>query len=92
MEVASEWGCTPEDYLGSDEPIGVWPDNWDAVNLFVAMLTQWRMGFSGRTGLDYGVVPTVLRLLGIARSSWPDLFQDLRVMEQAALTQMRVKQ
>jgi hypothetical protein len=56
------------------------------------MLSQWRTGMAGATGLDYGVIPTVLRLVGIPRAEWPGCFEDLRVMEDAALHQMRANQ
>lgn len=47
---------------------------------------------SGATGLDYAVIPTVLRLIQMPRAEWPDVFEDLRVMEDSALTQMRANQ
>jgi hypothetical protein len=59
--------------------------------VFVAMSTQWRVGMSGPTGLDYNALPTVLRLTGAARGDWADLFEAVRVMEDAALEKMREK-
>lgn len=53
------------------------------------MSTQWRSGFSGATGLDYSALPAVLRMTGMARKDWPQIFDDLRILEDAALTQMR---
>lgn len=44
---------------------------------------------AGPTGLDYAAVPVVLRLIDIPRSQWAGVFEDLRVMEDAALTQIR---
>jgi hypothetical protein len=67
----------------------VWPDNLPAVNVFVALSTQWRTGFSGATGLDYTAVPVVLRLQQLPRSDWPDTFDALRVLEGEALAVMR---
>lgn len=69
-------------------------ENWTAVRAFAAMGTQWRyrpagMGGSVPAGLDYGVVPDVLRLLGLKRKRWPVVFEQLRVMELAALEVMR---
>lgn len=57
--------------------------------MFNALGTQWRIGMGGATGLDYNAVPVVLRLQGVPRSDWPQLFDDLRVMEGAALQAMR---
>ena len=74
----------------SGPPIEVWPDNWESVGVFLAMDTQWRFGAMGPTGLDYGVLPTVLQdFLNIKRADWPAIFHDIRVMESAALQQMR---
>lgn len=62
----------------------MWPENWPAVALFVELTTQWRFGPAGPTGLDYGVLP-------ILCPEWRDHFDDLRVMEAAALEEMRKK-
>ena len=68
-----------------------WPEHQVAVAVFSKMATQWRTGFSGATGLDYGALPTVLRLAGVPRADWPALFDDIRVMERGALHLMREK-
>lgn len=59
--------------------------------VFEHLTTQWRVGFAGATGLDYGVLPSVLRLLGMPRVEWPCLFKDIRVMERGALHHMRAQ-
>jgi len=79
-------GLTEDDLdIGAD----IWPENLQAYELFSALRTQWRVGMAGATGLDYSAVPTVLRLQGVPRADWPQLFEDLRVMESAALQAMR---
>jgi hypothetical protein len=45
----------------------------------------------GATGLDYNVIPVTLRLMRVPRADWPDMFDDLRVMESAALSAMSNK-
>lgn len=70
----------------------IFADTLQALNVFVAMGTQWRVGMSGATGLDYAVLPSVLRLLEVPRKQWRDLFDDLRVMEESALEQIHRKQ
>lgn len=59
----------------------------------VAMATQWR--YAGMTalaaGLDYAAMPAVLRLVGVPRSEWGQVFEDLRVMEDAAMAVMNRK-
>lgn len=67
----------------------MWPDNLAAVNTFIAVATQWRVGPGGPTGLDYAAVEPALRLTGVPRRRWREVFTDLRVMEDAALAQMR---
>lgn len=83
------FGLTVEEAHGS--PIEVWPDNVDAVNVFIAMSTQWRTSFSGVTGLDYAALPAVLELLHIPKRERPGVFDGLRAMEDAALEVMRKK-
>ncbi|WP_211840913.1 DUF1799 domain-containing protein [Pseudoxanthomonas sacheonensis] len=76
----------PED-IGSSA-FEVWPENHRAVETFISLSTQWRTGAMGATGLDYGVLPQVLRLLGVPRAEWPELFEQLQVIESEALTIM----
>jgi hypothetical protein len=59
-----------------------------AVSVFIAMQTQWRVGMGGAVGLDYSALPAVLDLEGITEGK-RELFSDIRVMESAALEQMR---
>ena len=53
------------------------------------MSTQWRIGAVGAVGLDYNVVPLVMRMIGIPASERPGLFESLRTMEETALATMR---
>jgi len=53
-----------------------------------SMGTQWRMGAGGATGLDYGVLPNVMRLVGVPVKDRPGVFQDIRVMESEAIAVM----
>ena len=71
--------------------VELWPDNVDTINVFRALDTQWRVGVNGPTGLDYAVLPAVLRLTAIPRKDWPDVFAGLRVCEGVALEQMHKK-
>jgi hypothetical protein len=70
-------------------PVEVWPDNLAAVNVFIAMSTQWRVGMSGRTGLDYAALPAVLDLSDVPKAERADVFESLRTLEDAAMEQMR---
>lgn len=59
--------------------------------MFIAMSTQWRIGMSGATGLDYNALPVVMKLGGIPAKDRPAVFEDVRIMEDAALVQMRAE-
>jgi hypothetical protein len=69
--------------------VDCWPEHQVAVGVFSRLTTQWRVGFSGAVGLDYVALPTVFQLLGVSRTDWPQLFEDIRVMERGALHYMR---
>lgn len=79
------FGFSPEDY---DETVEVWPDNWPSFLVMDSMGTQWRTGAGGATGLDYGVLPNVMKLVGIPAKDCPGVFQDIRVMESEAIAVM----
>lgn len=82
----SAFGLTVEDVAPAD--VDLWPDNEPAVLVFAQMSTQWRVGMGGPVGLDYTPLPFVLRMSGIARTDWPDLFASVRLMENTALKAM----
>lgn len=73
----------------SGPPLEVFEDNLPAVNLFTTLVTQWRPGASGPTGLDYSAVLAALQMNGVPKKEWRYLFEDIRVMEDAALEQIR---
>ncbi|KAI3597714.1 hypothetical protein D8I24_6530 [Cupriavidus necator H850] len=80
---------------GSGEDCQVHADNWEAWQLFRRLGTQWRrvagMADCMRTGLDYAAVEPVLRLLGVKRKRRTALFNDLQVMEAAALEELEAQ-
>jgi len=51
--------------------------------VFRACATQWRSGAGGATGLDYNVLPWLMKLQGIDDEA--AALADLRVMESVAL-------
>lgn len=72
-----------------DMCIEIWAENWPVFQIFAYDLTtQWRIGMCGATGLDYNVLPFLFRARGIARSKWGEALDDIRAMEQAALSEM----
>lgn len=85
------FGLTIEDY--ADESIAwVWPENVMATNVFVALSTQWRVGPAGPFGLDYSVLYQKLDRMDIPPAEREQLEEDIRILEDAALSQMRSDQ
>lgn len=68
-------------------PLEVWQEHWDDKELFVAMSTQWRVGASGATGLDYNALPVVARAMRIKLT--PARFDAVRIMENEAIEVFR---
>jgi len=71
--------------------VEIWPDNEVAVDVFIAMTTQWNVGPAGAVGLNYASLAEVWRRLKVPVSMRDGVFDDLRVMEGAALKKMREK-
>lgn len=74
-----------------DEVIGIFPENWGALDVFMSLSTQWRVGAAGPTGLDYNVLPALMRMKAIPRSDWPATLENIQVMEDKALSIMHEK-
>lgn len=72
----------PDDMLRASE-YEVWPENLEAVKLFLRCQTQWRTGPNGLIGLDYGVALSLAKLGGAVDPL--ALLDDLQVMEMEAL-------
>lgn len=84
----AKYGLTPEDFGGPPE-VKVYPDCWQAFQVFNALRTQWRTGLGGRTGLDYAALTkTFWKAHGVKKARRVDVFADLAVMEHAALEAM----
>lgn len=74
--------------LGDDEDsqFEIWPENAAAVDTFLALQTQWRVGpLGGYAGLDYPGVRTVMTLRGVKRKARDRMFREIQLMERAAL-------
>ena len=66
-----------------DEACVVWPENTDAVNVFVRCTWLRQTGADGTslpTGIAAGEVRDVAELLGVPRATWPQLLDDVRLM------------
>jgi len=72
--------------------VEVWPENWPAFVLFASVQTQWNVSMGGPTGLRYeALYPLLDRETGDPHE-WRSLFQDIQVLESAALKQMAENQ
>jgi hypothetical protein len=81
-------GLTLEEASGP--PIEVWPDTQNSVLVFDALGSQWIYAGMGGvpTGLVYASIEPVLRVMAISAEDWRQVFDDIRVMEDAALREM----
>lgn len=86
-ELAS-FGLTKADVAVTVE---IWEENYPSFMVFNALGTQWRYSMSGVTGLDYNVIPNVLRMLKIKREDWSQIFDDIRTMESVAIAEINKK-
>lgn len=82
------FGLTADDIAVDVE---IWDENYPSFQVFNALGTQWRYSMSGVTGLDYNVIPNVLRMLDIKRCEWAQLFEDIRLMESVAMAEINKK-
>ena len=69
--------------------IDVWQENQLALDAFLLMGSQWRVGMNGATGLDYCALPFVFKTLGVKKNKWGEILDDIRIMENTALSEMR---
>ncbi|MDU3906570.1 MAG: DUF1799 domain-containing protein [Citrobacter portucalensis] len=79
----SAFGLTPEDV---EDEVEILPSILEAFTIFSALATQWRVGASGATGLDYNVLPWVFELHGVEDAA--ACMADIRIMESEALKVM----
>jgi hypothetical protein len=77
-------GLTVEEASGP--PVEVWAENMPAVNLFIDLCTQWRLGPNGPVGLDYNVLFHKLDRMKLKRAEYARLESGVRAMEDEALT------
>ncbi|MYM80534.1 hypothetical protein GTP44_00985 [Duganella sp. FT50W] len=66
----------------------LWPENEIPFSVFAALESQWRiisdMGTVIYQGIDYDSAKAAMEMMGIRRRQWPEVFEDLRLMERVA--------
>lgn len=65
------------------------PSAQDAIRLFYASQTQWRIGSSGATGLDYVALEIVGRAVGVSLTEVLPLVQSLEAEQLAIWAQAK---
>jgi hypothetical protein len=66
-----------------DADFEVWEENWPAVEMWLQVCTQWRVGMNGPVGLDYSVLPWLFQLHEVANPR--AMLDDLQLMETTFL-------
>lgn len=69
----------------------LWPENEAAINLFLVLSSQWRMGPCGAIGLDYTPFFARMDRMRLTEEAYDQLFEDLRVIESEALVHINKK-
>lgn len=70
----------------------MWPENWPAVQLFLAMTTQWRYTPAGHhAGLDYTALQHPMAALRLHGRAARDAFSGLQVIEAEWLRLVRAE-
>lgn len=77
---------TPAD--GEEQVEYLWPENVPTWRVWSDVQTQWRVGMSGMTGLDYAAVLAHLTEIGLTGEERTHVYDGLRVMERATLSAM----
>lgn len=72
----------------SAQAVEVWPENWRVFVMFSRVQTQWNVAMGGPTGLRYEALYPLLDRDAQDTEDWQQLFDDLQVLEGAALKQM----
>lgn len=74
--------------IGSHAPkvFQVWPENWQALELFIGCETQWRTGPAGLLGLDYPAVLAMANLWKMDRVQ--ETMADVQIIEATILAQL----
>ena len=84
MEKAAQaFNIVNDEALTRSSDFEVWEDNWQSVEMFLRLQTQWRVGMNGLIGLDYGAAEWLFRICGVEDQR--SLLEDLQVMEAAVL-------
>ena len=89
---ADAWADAQREDDDPEDTVTVWPENADAVNVFVRCSWLRAALPDGRlmpTGIAAGEVRDVAELLGVERSRWPGLLDDVRLLVGTVLPDLQ---
>jgi hypothetical protein len=86
-EQFAHWGIERDDtqVLPDLEPFFLWPEHVEPYMLFASLRSQFRHGFNGPTGMDYGAVLAHMHAVRIPKRKFDAMYEAVRIMEQGAL-------
>tara|TARA_A100001201_G_scaffold1419_1_gene3582 strand:+ start:1247 stop:1522 length:276 start_codon:yes stop_codon:yes gene_type:complete len=80
----------PEPKAEESEDFEVWDENWETVQMFLRVQTQWNVSMDGLVGLKYEVLLGSGGLFDLYNvKNRTDVLERLQVMEATALTELR---
>ena len=80
----------PEPKAEESEDFEVWDENWETVQMFLRVQTQWTVSMDGLVGLKYEVLLGSGGLFDLYNvKNRTDVLERLQVMEATALTELR---
>lgn len=80
----------PEPKADESEDFEVWDENWETVQMFLRVQTQWNVSMDGLVGLKYEVLLGSGGLFDLYNvKNRTDVLERLQVMEATALTELR---
>lgn len=80
-EDAADFGLAGEIVVARRQPVPIWPENLETVDVFFALESQWRP----RGGIERSAIWSTLKLMAVPKPRRRRCFEDLLVMERAAL-------
>ena len=80
----------PKPKTEEPEDFEVWDENWETVQMFLRVQTQWNVSMDGLVGLKYEVLLGSGGLFDLYNvKNRTDVLERLQVMEATALTELR---
>lgn len=80
----------PKPKVEESEDFEVWEENWETVQMFLRVQTQWNVSMDGLVGLKYEVLLGSGGLFDLYNvKNRTDVLERLQVMEATALTEVR---